>query len=303
MGGRGERREVISQLSALIPSQAHVMFPRYVLELRSLVTLYVLPLLHPLVAPPSTPPITASPSPSLLPAVSTTSRTELPIAARFLRAVSGGSEDARPSHWDREMPEIGGSDSSHLNSMGGIDRSRTSLPARPRDTISPSFPSSNSTISLALSPREPPHSSTGRLSSSLPFRHRHPLRPAPSSTKLHKSSSRAPLEAVAPPTLPDGLRRALEVMPDMLAGHEELSARLCVSFSPRPISRMSLTLHPFRKTRAVGQSFSACAGTCRHLERPALVPRRLRQVHPLARGSSRDHRPLSPFNSESLISQ
>jgi hypothetical protein len=188
-----------------------------VLELRSLEKFYVQPLLHPLLlttpkslspmSPPS--PVFRSPTPS--------HRPELPIAARFLRAVNGDSETSLVSRWDSREPEsndgLGTSESSHSTH---ISRSHKSLPVLPRDAkVSPTF--STSTL-LA------PHRS-GRLSS-LPFRHRHPLRPASAGTKLHKSSQSVPSELLAPPTLPPALKSALEVILDMLRGHEDLSVKL-----------------------------------------------------------------------------
>ena len=212
---------------------------RYVLELRSLVNLYVNPLLHPLLSPPSSPIPSCPPTPYTN---SAPSSSELPIAARFLRSIqpNNNSEDSlvRPpsnAGWHPDMPEIDGSDESLTNSNGNSNRgassrtsgkpnarSHNSLPVLPRDAP-PFFPSSASYATLpAPDPAKEPKSS--RLG--FPFRTRHPLRPAASSSKLHKSSSRAPAEVLQPPVLPEALKSALEATVEMLRGHEELSAKL-----------------------------------------------------------------------------
>ncbi|ORY90207.1 hypothetical protein BCR35DRAFT_299782 [Leucosporidium creatinivorum] len=198
---------------------------RYVLELRSLVNLYVNPLLHPLLSSPSSPPLPSPPTPYT---PSPPSSSELPIAARFSRP-SNNSEDslARPPQWGgREMPEItGGSDESISQGSRRAARSHNSLPVLPRDArpfFSNGFGSTNSlaTNSNTIDDKSRGGGS-GRLSS-FSFRPRHHLRPAPSNNKLRKNE----VVDSTPVVLPESLKAVMESLVEMLKGHEELSARL-----------------------------------------------------------------------------
>lgn len=204
----------------------------YVLELRSLITHYVNPLLHPLLSPtpvphPPSPPAAFSPSPL--------SSSELPIAARFQRS-NNNSDDSlvRPPsvqvqhrHQVREMPEINGSSDdssfSHSSRAGAAAaRSHMSLPVLPRDGR-PSFSIFGSSHSLA----HPGEAKSGRLSS-FSFR---PSRGSRGSAQQAKPSSvKAPVKALnddgTPLTIPEPLRNVLESMVEMLRGHEELSLKL-----------------------------------------------------------------------------
>ncbi|GAA5827936.1 hypothetical protein JCM11251_005654 [Rhodosporidiobolus azoricus] len=214
---------------------------RYVAELRSLVELYANPLLHPLLSPSTTapsPPLPA-PSPFLSPSSppptfsspmpsSNSSSPELPIAARFARSTSslasstagGGSGSGNRSPYltphAADIPEMPDSDTP---SRSKKPAGRTSLP---------NLPTGARHIHSATSLDSAAQPSAGqRLASSLGFGGaRHPLRPAPSATKLHKSAAQAPLDAKVLPPLPDALKQCLEAAVEMLKGHEELSARL-----------------------------------------------------------------------------
>lgn len=206
-------------------------------------THYVNPLLHPLISPsptlpsaPITPPSSA-PSPYLNDTVS--SAPDLPIAARFLRpsmsdlspahSPSPVDEHGRLAGWgENQMPDMDGSDSGHSAGpavKGNPKAGRHSLPAMTREQQA-LYATTSSHASLASTlPAEPDRSRVGRLSS-FTFKSRHPLRPAPSSTKLHKGSSQVPAEVLAPPPVPQALRDALEAVSEMLAGHEDLSNKL-----------------------------------------------------------------------------
>lgn len=212
-------------------------------------THYVNPLLHPLIsttptlpsAPLSPPSSSTSPSPYLHDTVSSTP--DLPIAARFLRPSMSDLTHALPPSpvdehgrlvgWrESQMPDMDGSDSGHsggpvAGAGAGVGKAgRHSLPAMTREQQG-LYATTSSHASLASTlPAEPDRlRASGRLSS-FNFRSRHPLRPAASGTKLHKGSSQVPAEVLAPPPVPQALRDALEAVAEMLAGHEDLSAKL-----------------------------------------------------------------------------
>lgn len=192
------------------------MSRRYVAELRSLVDLYSHPLLHPLLS--SSPSPHTSPNLSLSPTMLSPSRQpsaspspDLPIASRFsrstLRLSSPTPEDENDSSEISHGP----------NASGPLSLTPTpSLPTGARQNASHT--------SLDV----PGAGNFSNRVASFGSRTRHPLRPEPSSTKLHKSASKAPPEVLQPPSLPDALKRVLEATVEMLKGHEELSARLCV---------------------------------------------------------------------------
>ena len=135
-------------------------------------------------------------------------------------------EHGRLSGWaDGQLPDVDGSDSGHSGGAPKPKAGRHSLPAMSREQQG-MYVSTASHASLASTlPAESDRSRVGRLSS-FNFRSRHPLRPSPSSAKLHKGSSQVPAEVLAPPPIPQPLRDALEAVSEMLTGHEELSARL-----------------------------------------------------------------------------
>lgn len=197
---------------------------RYVLELRSLFHSYVQPLLHP-----ALPSATYSNTSSLSLPSSTTprasySREELPIAAKFLRAINADVDERTVSQsWGQstEIPDMDGSSDSHqwkrtlkASNFASYGRSRQSLPVLPRSNLS-DLSHMDDTASAPVSPRS-------KLAA-MPFRVRHPLRRPLSTTKLHK---KVPPEELEPPVLPQGLRDALEVIEGMLEGHERLATEL-----------------------------------------------------------------------------
>ncbi|GAA5909376.1 hypothetical protein JCM6882_000966 [Rhodosporidiobolus microsporus] len=234
---------------------------RYVAELRSFVELYANPLLHPLLSsstspspplpapspflsPSSPPPAFSSPTPS-----SNFSSPELPIAARFARSngslasSTGGRGGPYLSPSPADIPEIDDSDtppsagaSKPARKTGFLGRS--SLPVLPTGARqNPSTVSLDTTLQPQTSVDSSYPASAGqRLAASFGFGSstsagasssaRHPLRPAPSSAKLHKSAAKAPAEAKMPPPLPEAVKQCLEAVVEMLRGHEELSARL-----------------------------------------------------------------------------
>lgn len=231
-------------------------YDRYVVELQSLLHYYVLPLLHPrlqsspTLSPPTSPII---PSPSFTPLDSSarhqetyrsdisSSRSELPIAARFLKSVQQRDE------WEDRlglggMPEIQGSVQSlhHSTISSNQDRAsiiRRSLPPpshRNGDDDNSRAGSSYSPSSQIYEPTIAHDRSTRLLSLPSPsITHaRHPLRPAlstSSSSRWHKTTplpSPCPISILTPLVLPEGLKRALESIPEMMRGHEELSRGL-----------------------------------------------------------------------------
>ncbi|BGO98970.1 hypothetical protein JCM10021v2_002638 [Rhodotorula toruloides] len=187
---------------------------RYVAELRSLVDLYAHPLLHPLLSnspsPHTSPNLSLSPtisSPS--PQLSASPSPDLPIASRFsrstLRLSSPTPED------ENDLSEI-----SHGPSTSGA------LSLSPIPSLPTGARQNASHTSLDV----PGARSLADRVASFGSRTRHPLRPEPSATKLHKSASKAPPEVLQPPPLPDALKQVLEATVEMLKGHEELSARV-----------------------------------------------------------------------------
>lgn len=204
---------------------------RYVLELQSLMTLYVQPLLHPLLSPPSSP-SPSSPrstfhntSPQSIKPV--TSRSPLPIAGKFLRAVeqSNNYYDSTRSRNSiikdsREMPEI-----------LGTDRSDSVLSSARNDHFGPTNGSYRSEYSPPSSPTSPHQNQnqnrSGRISS-MSSNFRHPLRPTVDSNhnKLHKPKSQVPKEVFTPAVLPENLRKVLESIELMIDGHRSLSSLL-----------------------------------------------------------------------------
>lgn len=206
------------------------------------------PLLHPLLTPPASPPLSylssPSPSPYQHPSpASSQSQSPLPIAARFARSDSASSSGSGSPFgpWanhtspreadvgDSELPEIDGSDAGHGHGHGRTPtgaRSHASLPALPRGAHPAGFPSSPSSVSLAATVPDRPRMGLGigRLAGLPGFRPRHPQKPPPGSSKLHKH--KVPKELLTPPPLPPGLKSVLEAIPEMLRGHEELSERL-----------------------------------------------------------------------------
>lgn len=197
---------------------------RFVVELRSLVECYVRPLLHPLLIPTPTSPLSPISTRSFTPSTSRT--TELPIAAKFLRAVnpSDASSIVSRDEWigrrASEIPEIGAADGEER--WDGTVRQRD-FAGKGRDggAIYHSH-SSSSLFDRSL----PTPSSTAKPTSrlSLALRPRHPLRKSPSATKLHKKT--IPKEELLHPVLPDELRKVLEVLEGMLEGHERLAVEL-----------------------------------------------------------------------------
>lgn len=210
----------------------------YVAELRSLVELYSNPLLHPLIKTPSHSPATRfgfSPEPPQTLSPASSSSADLPIASRFARSPDLYSSPG-PSHEDlsrsaaavriADVPEIPDDtlrpSASTSSTSGPLGRSSLpNLPTGARRNLS----------STTLDPQSglAPVSSTSlgtRIASA--FKTRHPLRPASSAAKLHRAPTHAPQEVLQPPPLPEALKKVLEATIEMLRGHEELSARLCV---------------------------------------------------------------------------
>lgn len=192
-------------------------------------SLYAVPLLHPRSPLLNSAPLPASPPAAYVQpsSIASTSHAELPIAQRFLRAVNGssGNNETFPELGQhrlntdhREMPEISGSESSTSNSPSR----NTPTPSSRRTPVYPAAVSASS-LPAPKNSNSPPQGRAGRLGS-LTFRH--PLRGPATGAKLHKSVKQAPQEALIPPTLPEALRAILEVIPEMLKGHEELSDRL-----------------------------------------------------------------------------
>lgn len=216
---------------------------RYVAELRSLVECYVRPLLHPLLTPTSPipiPPNSTKGSDFMPPSTSTaTIRTELPIAAKFLRAVNEPSYEGgwRAGRRASEIPEIDGSEVGSWNDTirakpyGLMERQEEirngngGMLGTGTGTGQIYHSHSSSSLFNRSSPAPPivATKSASRLST-LALRSRHPLRKAISSTKLQKKS--IPKEELSHPVLPDGLRKVLEVVEGMLEGHERLSIEL-----------------------------------------------------------------------------
>ncbi|GAA5989409.1 hypothetical protein JCM11641_004820 [Rhodosporidiobolus odoratus] len=206
----------------------------------------------------STSPAFSTSSASPVPAASSPNL-ELPIAARFSRSThslpssSGNRSPYSATQNLADLPEIlDDSDSPSSSSaaptlstrskgiMGGL-LGRSSLPAVPPSGRAGGVRQASSSSSLDAAHPSSSHQSQGlggRLAASLGFSapasshpssstsSRHPLRPAPSSAKLHKNASKAPQEVKAPPVLPECLKQVLESVVEMLKGHEELSRRL-----------------------------------------------------------------------------
>ncbi|GAA5941201.1 hypothetical protein JCM10213_007452 [Rhodosporidiobolus nylandii] len=203
--------------------------------------------------PPSTTP-SSSPNPNTSASAASSSSASLPIAARFARSTgsltsNSGSGNRPPIGGFADIPEIDSDPPSSSSAAaaqqqarkgsGGFLLGRSSLPALPTGAKH-----NTSVVSLDFAEQQPASGGSsggmgGRLAASFGFGRtstssassgpnaaRHPLRPAPSSAKLHKSSSAAPAAAKAPPPLPEAMKAVLEATVEMLRGHEELSARL-----------------------------------------------------------------------------
>lgn len=177
------------------------------------------PLLHPLL-PPSLPAQNVGVLAPVVAPRSTSSRAELPIAAKFLRAVKAHeTEDSgigMGSCGSTEIPDMEGSQEGQWQSTIRANNYQT-LGTRSHQSLPVGLASSTSLLDFS-----PPLASTSR-STSVPTRARHPLRKASSTTKLHK---KIPPEELEPPILPTALREVLEVVEAMLEGHEKLAAEL-----------------------------------------------------------------------------
>lgn len=184
-------------------------------------------------------------SPSSIKSYST--RSPLPIAGKFLRAVEESNNNFYDStrsnstnNASRNMPEILDNEGIDGNNTT-TSRSNSILSNHQfqnnNDSKLSRYTSNTTSYRTATSPPSsppPPPNSTfgnGRISSlsSNTITFRHPLRPVDNSTsKLHKPKSHAPSEFFNPPVLPEGLKKVLISIEEMLEGHEALSGRLLV---------------------------------------------------------------------------
>ena len=196
---------------------------RFVEELRGLVECFVKPLLRPGGI--------GKGFESIKPAKESTierggTKTELPIAAKFLRAVnptpsSDSPTTSRRTRPDEEIPEI---------DVEENDKTRWGTTIREKDygplgigvgrKVDGGIYHSTSTSSIFSQSLSPPP-----LNPIKPInRLRHPLRKIPSSTKLHKKFP-PPFESPGP-ILPEELRKILVTIEGMLGDHERLAEEL-----------------------------------------------------------------------------
>lgn len=196
MGGRCQRGTV-SQVVASVRLSLTFQFDSYVAELRSLVELYVEPLLRPakdhvLVAGPQSRPATVA---------SRLSTRELPIASHFQRFPSPSSMSLR-------------SQVSSVDPAGTMQPfEKTTLPG---ERLAPAGNLSNASVNS----RKPVASGRKKTRlTSLGIRSKSSLSAATSSTS-------AGTDGFDPAHLPQHLRDALQAVDLMLRGHEDLCAQL-----------------------------------------------------------------------------
>jgi hypothetical protein len=202
---------------------------RYVVELQSLLKYYIIPLLNLSTFIPPVPPGPPLPSISSSYRIQPSPATELPIAERYLKAINSRNNlENQPLGNGTlfQMPEIQESSSSLALPTPVAQRLIPSPVAnRNQPTVSKRTALSSNLSMSDLHSQSPIVSAS---SSSL----RHPLRPVTSKVNLllHKFSSASLKDPLAldssPIMLPDSFRDILDVLPKMVAGHEELSKAL-----------------------------------------------------------------------------
>ncbi|GAA5846176.1 hypothetical protein JCM5353_002992 [Sporobolomyces roseus] len=208
-------QELVVNLSARERTRQEILWEvvaseeRYVAELRSLVEYYANPLLHPLLL--TSPTISSPPLSSKLSspaftvestAAASSSSSELPIAARFLRSSPSSTSTASFDH----LPEMHPNESHRRNSAS--------------PNLSRNGPHSEASTRPPRQSTNSPSTVTGRLAS---FAFGRSRQSAPAKSKPSKPSKQPPPPL---PPIPEALRTVLESIVEMLKGHDELSGRL-----------------------------------------------------------------------------
>lgn len=204
-----------------------IRMSRYVVELQSLLKYYIIPLLNlSTFIPPVSP---GPPLPSILSSyrIQPGSATELPIAERYLKAINSRNNLENQPLANRTLFQMPETQVSSL-SLALLTPAAQRLVPSPAANQTPFSKRTALSSNLSMSDLHSQSPTISASSSSL----RHPLRPVTSKVNLllHKFSSASLKDPLAldssPIMLPDSFKDILEVIPKMVAGHEELSKAL-----------------------------------------------------------------------------